>query len=118
MSCKNDLTIDGIKTSSKYALRSGHLLREAVEMDENDKGSENIAAERVLEDEASLLDDDLEEEEATHDDDLVEEKATHDDDLVAEKAVHNDDLEEKEAVHKNAVDINKGNSSNQKKYPQ
>lgn len=75
MSCKNDLTIDGIKTSSKYALRSGQLLREAVEMDENDIWSENIAAERVLEDEASLHDDDLEEEEATHDDGLVEEKA-------------------------------------------
>jgi hypothetical protein len=66
-------------------------------MDEND----NRAAERVLEDEASLYNDDLEEEEVTHDDDFEEEKATHDD-LVEEKA----------------VDVSKGNSSNQKDYPQ
>ncbi|CAO3674763.1 unnamed protein product [Rhizopus stolonifer] len=105
MTCKNDLVIEGMKTSSKYASFSSHLLREAAQVDEAFLGEEEEEEEETF-----VNDDehDNEEVEADKNNNHVEEEQVN---SVEEDIV--DDSNENSFVEEDVEDeVGEGNSNN------
>ncbi|KAI8084080.1 uncharacterized protein B0P05DRAFT_570480 [Gilbertella persicaria] len=103
ITCKNDLVIEGMKTSSKYMSFSGHLLREAAQVDEAFLGEEE-------EEETSVDDDEHDNEEVEADKNVnhVEEEQLNN----AEEGIVGDSNENSFAEEEVEDEVGEGNSNN------